>query len=218
MAITHPLPQSTRETPAGAQQTRTCDECETTKPLLPGQIDVHTLTFQQLRNYRDILNDTETVVSYWRRLIQTRIDILNALQHPQEEHRHINHDTQEAARDIPLPDLTPFLVSLLQENASPRPNRKTSLPPTSHINYTNPLAEKMLPANLPSLWNALPPTLDPVNPVKYQQHLAQLRSAEQTLTNLRHAIHQHISHVTETLVGFYKTDLHLVDAILAKRH
>jgi hypothetical protein len=135
------------------------------------------LSLQSLRAYRERLLGEEERVSYWRRLVHARIDLLEA------ESRSEGHLSFED------------LVRALGETGSGR-SRHALL----HVRPADPLPD--LPV-LAEMWVA---DVDPHDAVATQEAVDRLQAAEKQLTGYRRALHDRIDEATGELIVRYRRD------------
>lgn len=135
------------------------------------------LSLDGLRAYRRTLAAEEEKVSYWRRLVHARIDVLEA----------------EAHHERPL--TIEELVRVLGDTGAGR-GRSALV----SVGAAAPLPD------LPVLEEMWVTELDPHDPVAVADALRRLRVAEHQLTEYRHALHQRLDHATQELIGRYHQD------------
>ena len=133
------------------------------------------LSLTELREYRRRLTEEEDRVSYWRRLAHARIDVLEAESH--------------ADGVLSIDDL----VRVLGDTGSGR--RRTAL---VSVSAAEPLPE--LPA-LEEMWVT---EVDPHDPAHVAKAVERLRSAEQSLTDYRRALHERLAEATGELISRYR--------------
>jgi hypothetical protein len=133
------------------------------------------LSLTELRAYRRRLSDEEERVSYWRRLVHARIDVLEAEAH------------QERALTIEE------LVRVLGDTGS---GQGRSALVSLH-------AAEPLP-DLPVLEEMWVTELDPNDTAAVAEAIERLKQAERQLTDYRRALHQRIDTATETLIARYR--------------
>lgn len=134
------------------------------------------LALPDLRGYRRRLADEEEKVSYWRRVVHARIDVLEA----------------ESRTERPL--RLDELVRVLGDTGSGR--SRSSL---GSVEAADPLPE--LPV-LADIWTEV--DLDDSEQVA--SAVATLRSAEQQLTEYRRALHGRLDEATGELIRRYRAD------------
>lgn len=144
-------------------------------PPPPAKVDLAGLDLEQVRAYRRELEAEEDRVSYWRRLLHARIDLLSA--------------ESQSAVPLTLDDL----VRVLGDTGSGR-NRRALL----RIQAAEPLPE------LPEVAAAWGDDVDPHDDDAVKDALDRLRQAEQQLTAYRHALHERIGAATERLIEHYR--------------
>ena len=135
------------------------------------------LSLAELRRYRERLSGEEERVSYWRRLVHARIDLLEA------ESRSEGHLSFED------------LVRVLGETGSGQ-TRHALL----HVRPADPLPE------LPLLADMWVTEIDPHDEAAVDEALARLHSAERQLTGYRRALHERIDEATGELIVRYRDD------------
>lgn len=139
--------------------------------------ELSALTLHDLRDYREMLTHEEERVSYWRRLVQGRIDIL------------------EMASKT-LEPLTPkMLLRALSETGTGarrgallRVNPADTLPDLPHLD---------------GLW-AQP--VDPRDPEKAAKAIEAMNEAERSLSDYRRMVHNRLDAATSELITRYKAD------------
>ena len=157
-----------RGTESPTVRRRTVTDAETSPHL-------NELSLERLRDYRERLSGEEERVSYWRRLVHARIDLLVA------ESRSEGH--------LSFGDL----VRVLGETGSGR-TRHALL----QVRPADPLPQ--LP-ELASMWVA---EVDPHDASAVADALARLHAAEKQLTGYRHALHLRIDEATGELIVRYR--------------
>ena len=135
------------------------------------------LSLDELRAYRRRLADEEERVSYWRRLVHARIDVLEAQAH------------QERALTMEE------LVRVLGDTGSGQ--GRTAL---VSVQAAEPLPD------LPVLEEIWVTDLDPGDKAAVAEAVARLRTAEQQLTDYRRALHQRLDTATGELIDRYHQD------------
>lgn len=171
-APSQPLP--THELAAAPEATRPARR--TSGPRVPPQRDPHfaELPLADIRSYRQKLLNEEDRVSYWRRILQARIDTLT-------------HADPEAApglehlRDV----LDPGRVQAGRK-ALVRIAPRDDIPP--------------LP-DLARLWDCWPA---PTNPTERARLVADLLAAERELSSYRAALHVRLAAATAELIARYR--------------
>ncbi|HEX4976433.1 MAG TPA: hypothetical protein VFV40_01080 [Nocardioides sp.] len=133
------------------------------------------LTLDELRAYRRRLSHEEERVSYWRRLLHARIDVLEAQAH------------QERALTIEE------LVRVLGDTGSGR--GRTAL---VSVQAADPLPD------LPVLEEIWVTDVDPNDKDAVAEAVARLHNAERQLTEYRRALHERLDTATEELIGRYR--------------
>ena len=133
------------------------------------------LSLEELRAYRRRLTDEEERVSYWRRLVHARIDVLTAEAH------------QERALTIEE------LVRVLGDTGSGQ-GRNALV----SVEAAEPLPD------LPVLEEMWVTELDPNDTAAVQEAIERLQVAERQLTEYRRALHERIDDATEELIGRYR--------------
>ena len=140
-------------------------------------VDLASLTLADLRAYRHSLEAEEDRVSYWRRLVHARIDLLAA----------------ESANDHPL-TLTD-LVRVLGDTGTGR----------SRQALVGVRASEPLP-DLPELTEMWATDVDPHDEAQVADAVDRLNRAERQLTDYRRALHQRIDEATAELIERYRAD------------
>jgi hypothetical protein len=135
------------------------------------------LSLTHLREYRRRLADEEDRVSYWRRLLHARIDVLEAQRHQE--------------RPLRLEDL----VRALGDTAAGRSRRALVT-----VQACEPLPQ------LPVLQEIWVPDVDADDQAAVSAALGRLRAAEQQLTDYRRALHARIDEATTELILRYQKD------------
>lgn len=146
-----------------------------TPPTPPTPVDLTALAFDELRGYRRSLESEEDRVSYWRRLVHARMDLLTA----------------QAQSEVPL--TVEDLVRVLGDTGSGR-TRKVLL----RIQAAAPLPE------LPEVAEIWSDDVDPHDDGAVTEALGRLQDAEQQLTAYRRALHERIGAATEHLIERYR--------------
>jgi hypothetical protein len=135
------------------------------------------LPLSALRTYRRKLGDEEDRVSYWRRLVHARLDLLEA----------------ESSAEGPLSLET--LARVLGDTGAGR--TRTAL---VRVRAAEPLPE------LPVLEEMWVTEVDREDPEAVRGAVERLRTAEQQLTSYRTALHQRIDEATTELIARYRED------------
>src|SRR3954467_4823569 len=135
------------------------------------------LTLNELRLYRRRLAEEEEKVSYWRRLVHARLDVLRA----------------EAYHERPLRLDEPIRV--LGDTGSGR--TRTAL---VNVRAADPLPE------LPILEEMWVTELDPNDTEAIKEAIERLRAAERQLTDYRRALHEQLDGATAELIERYRVD------------
>jgi hypothetical protein len=133
------------------------------------------LDLEQLRTYRGGLEAEEDKVSYWRRLVHARIDVLAA----------------ESDTGVPL--TVDDLVRVLGDTGSGQTRRALV-----GFRAADPLPD------LPVLSEMWVTEVDPHDAAQVEDALARLRTAEQQLTAYRRALHDRIDEATRELILRYR--------------
>ncbi len=150
-------------------------------------VPLEQLSLLQLREYRRRLSGEEDRVSYWRRLVHARIDVLEAERH---------HE-----RPLRLTEL----VRALGDTGAGRSRRAIVT-----VQAAEPLPE------LPVLEQIWVTEIDPNDPVAVGAALERLRAAEHQLTEYRRALHARIDAATAELIGRYQADPSSALAVLPR--
>jgi hypothetical protein len=135
------------------------------------------LSLADLRRYRQRLTQEEEKISYWRRLVHARIDVLEA----------------EAHHERPLS--IDELIRVLGDTGAGR--TRTAL--------VNVRAADDLP-ELPVLHDMWVTELDPNDKAAVEEAVSRLRSAETQLTDYRRALHKRLDAATAELIVRYQQD------------
>jgi hypothetical protein len=135
------------------------------------------LSLADLRLYRRRLSDEEEKISYWRRLVHARIDVLEA------ESRH--------ERPLRLDEL----IRVLGDTGTGR----------SRTALVNVRAADDLP-ELPVLHEMWVTEVDPNDAVAVTEAVQRLRAAESQLTDYRRALHERLDGATTELIVRYRQD------------
>ena len=133
------------------------------------------LTLRELRGYRRRLTEEEERVSYWRRLVHARIDVLEAQAH---------HE-----RPLRLDEL----VRVLGDTGTGRTRNALV-----RLHTADPLPE------LPVLEEMWVTQVDTQDPSAVRHAVSRLREAEHQLTDYRRALHERIDGATTELIGRYR--------------
>ena len=133
------------------------------------------LSLPELRLYRRRLADEEEKISYWRRLVHARIDVLEA----------------EAHHERPL--RLDELIRVLGDTGTGR--ARTAL--------VNVRAAEDLP-ELPVLRDMWVTELDPNDTEAVAGAISRLRDAETQLTDYRRALHERLDEATTQLIARYR--------------
>jgi hypothetical protein len=133
------------------------------------------LTLDELRAYRRRLAHEEERVSYWRRLLHARIDVLEAQAHQE--------------RGLTIEEL----VRVLGDTGTG--HGRTAL---VSVHAADPLPD------LPVLEEIWVTDVDPNDKDAVAEAVARLRGAERQLTDYRRALHERIDTATEELIGRYR--------------
>ena len=135
------------------------------------------LSLHELRLYRKRLSEEEEKISYWRRLVHARIDVLEAESH---------HE-----RPLTLEEL----IRVLGDTGTGR--TRTAL-------VTVRAAEDL--PELPVLADMWVSEIDPNDRAAVDAAVARLRSAEAQLTDYRRALHGRLDEATAELIVRYQQD------------
>ena len=135
------------------------------------------LSLSELRRYRRQLADEEEKVSYWRRLVHARLDVLEA----------------EAHHERPL--TVDELIRVLGDTGTGR--SRTAL---VSVRAADDLPE------LPVLHEMWVTELDPNDTAAVSEATERLRSAEAQLTDYRRALHQRLDQATAELISRYREE------------
>ena len=137
--------------------------------------ELATLDLVELRGYRHRLEAEEEKVSYWRRLVHARIDVLSA--------------ESDAGNSLSMDDL----VRVLGDTGSGAGRRALV-----RFRAADPLPD------LPVLGEMWVTEIDPQDDTQVEDALARLRTAEQQLTSYRRALHERIDEATRELILRYR--------------
>ena len=149
---------------------------------LPTQ-DLPSMAMADLRQYRETLQGEEDNVSYWRRVLHGRIDLLTKVAgHPGAEHPGWLVGTDE-------------LASALKDTA-------TGHSRLALMRIESPEALTELPG-LGELWAR---DADPTNPVEVAEVLDALTEAAGRVTEYRGQIHKRLDAATSELISRYQDD------------
>ena len=154
-----------------------------TRPTARRDLALAHLTLADLRGYRQELQAEETRISYWRRIVQARIDVLRA--DPQT-------DPQTDPRADPHGRMVPHLRQVLTD--APIRSRRRALIDAVPVEDIPPLPD------LGQLWAR---EVDPADDHAVHQLLDRLTEAEQDLSSYRHALHGRLNAATLELVARY---------------
>lgn len=135
------------------------------------------LDLDGLRDYRHRLEAEEDRVSYWRRLVHARLDLLAA----------------ESAADHPLS--VADLVRVLGDTGTGQSRRALV-----SVRAAEPLPE------LPELTEMWATEVDPHDPVQVADAVERLTRAERQLTDYRRALHERIDGATAELIVRYRAE------------
>lgn len=135
------------------------------------------LALPQLRDYRHQLEAEEDKVSYWRRLVHARIDVLEA----------------ESSSGTTLS--IEQLVRVLGDTGTGQ-SRQALV----RVSAAEPLPD------LPELADMWVTEVDPADPTQVEDALGRLRTAEEQLTDYRRALHRRIDEATGELILRYRAD------------
>jgi hypothetical protein len=147
------------------------------------------LSLAELRAYRRGLSAEEEKVSYWRRLVHARIDVLEA----------------ESQHERPL--RLEELIRVLGDTGTGR--ARTAL---VKVRAADDLPE------LPVLADMWVTEVDPDDPVAIADAIGRLRTAEKALTEYRRALHQRLDASTVELIARYKENPRSALAAFAAPH
>ncbi len=143
----------------------------------PESADIGALALPALREYRHRLEAEEDRVSYWRRLVHARLDLLAA----------------ESASDHTL--RLPELVRVLGDTGTGRTRQALVT-----VRAAEPLPE------LPELTEMWATDVDPHDEDEVADAVDRLNRAEEQLTAYRRALHQRIDEATAELIARYRDD------------
>jgi hypothetical protein len=151
----------------------------------PPERDPQSLTFAGLRAYRQRLTAEEDKISYWRRLAQARIDVLEAGTHVEG---HLSFDD---------------LVRALGDTGTGRARRHLA-----SVTTAEPLPD------LPDLARMWATEVDVHDSEQVADALKRLRCAERQLTIYRAALHARIDEASAELIRRYRENPQLALTIL----
>jgi hypothetical protein len=146
------------------------------KPVAPPSEEFAGLGLDILRMYRKALRSEESRVSYWRRLVQTRLDLLMA------------YNTSGRGDG-------PGLRALLSSERIGA--LRTALLDVHPADGMPPLPDLL------EMWERVVPQGDIAG---HAQLVADLRGAEHTLSEYRHALHRRLDDATRELVARYRAN------------
>lgn len=153
--------------------------------MQPETADIHALELPALREYRQRLEAEEDRVSYWRRLVHARLDLLAA----------------ESASDHAL-TLTD-LVRVLGDTGTGQTRQALV-----SVRAGEPLPE------LPELTEMWATDVDPHDDGQVADAVDRLTRAERQLTAYRRALHQRIDEATAELIARYRENPRAALAII----
>ena len=142
-----------------------------------------------LREYRSTLTHEESRVSYWRRIIQARLDIVS------------NHREGGAATTVE------DLRAVFAERAPS--TRRTAILSVMPIDDMPPMPD------LAELWSREP---DPVGDVENKALIEDLSNAEKQLSAYRSALHRQLAAATTELIARYREQPELCLSALPSRN
>lgn len=148
-------------------------------PVLTTPLDE--ISMQELREYRAVLQHDEDRVSYWRRLVQGRLDIIRE---------------EKGAEQISTADL----ITALGATASGARRQQ----------FLSIKAHDELPA-LPGLDEVWTSAIDPGDPTATADLVTRLQHAERQLSDYRRSLHERLDAATAELVRRYKANPELTD-------
>lgn len=145
--------------------------------MRPESAEVDALDLPALREYRQRLEAEEDRVSYWRRLVHARLDLLAA--------------EQSSDHALTLPDL----VRVLGDTGTGQTRQALV-----SVRAAEPLPE------LPELTEMWATDVDPHDDEQVADAVERLTRAEEQLTAYRRALHQRIDEATAGLIARYRED------------
>lgn len=151
----------------------------------PAERDPQSLSFAELRTYRQQLTAEEEKVSYWRRVAHARIDVLDA---------GVHSDGNLSLKD---------LVRALGETGTGQARRQLA-----RVRAADPLPD------LPDLARMWAGEVDLRDPELVADALERLHSALEQLTLYRRALHSRIDEASAELIRRYREDPLLALSIL----
>jgi hypothetical protein len=143
--------------------------------MRPESADIGALDLPALREYRHRLEAEEDRVSYWRRLVHARLDLLAA--------------EQASDHVLTLPDL----VRVLGDTGTGQTRQALV-----SVRAAEPLPE------LPELTEMWATDVDPRDDAQVADAVERLTGAERQLTDYRRALHQRIDEATAELIARYR--------------
>jgi hypothetical protein len=146
------------------------------KPVAPPSDEFAALGLDILRMYRKALRSEESRVSYWRRLVQTRLDLLLA------------YNTSGRGDG-------PGLRALLSSERIGA--LRTALLDVHPADDMPPLPDLL------EMWERVVP---PGDVTAHALLISDLRAAEHTLSEYRHALHRRLDAATQELVARYRAN------------
>jgi hypothetical protein len=190
------LPSAARAAAAGLPEPPTADRPvpRTRKggprPVPERQERYAHLTLDQLRAYRRALGEEEGRVSYWRRILQARLDVLRA------------GLDGGSARDVDTRALRPVLTD---DRLGSGRQALVEVVPVSDVADFPPLPE------VQELWDREPA---PDDVVELRRFEADLGRAERQLSDYRAALHSRIAEATGELIARYREQPSLCLSVL----
>lgn len=166
------------------------DKSTAATPVSPADaeasVNLASLSVSDLREYRANLSAEEDKVSYWRRLIHSRLDLIS-----------------KQTADEPVP--TAVLVKSLGQTGTGARRRQ----------FLSVEAEEPLPMlpELTDLWSA---AIDPSDVAGTNRLTEALKAAEAQLSEYRASLHRRIDAATAELIARYKADVTLTEDLLPR--
>ena len=163
-----------QSTPVAGTPTPAAPLRRSARPVPQRDAEFDHLGLAGLRTYRRTLTHEESQVSYWRRILQARVDVLVAGQ---------------GGRALDSAALATMLTS---DRVGVGRRALIEISPADDI--------PPLP-NLAALWARQP---DPADPAAVAEHVADLTEAEQELSSYRSAVHHRLGAATGELIARYR--------------
>jgi len=152
----------------------------------------------QLREHRERYQEIDTGLSFGRRLVQGRLDMILV----ELERRSAGGDASAGGLLARLPEV---LSQHTRGSGSPRPMRDTELP--DFIDILGDELDRILPAERLN-------RLDELDDANLAQTVEELRAFERRVSAKRHEVHRIIDELQEEIVGRYRSGAASVDDLL----